>query len=154
MSTIARSVDIRITAEQAFEFMAEVSNLAQFHEGITDLRLLSEKSRGMGVTFACKVDVPRTGPLECEHEIIEFVDYISITVSATKGCKSVGTWHFSRMAGMIVKTRVTYTLSYQVPVPVIGCLIDLIFVRRIWMQRVEQTLYNLKNVLEKIPETP
>ena len=149
MPTIARCVDIAVSAEQAFEFMAEVSNLPKFHEGISDLHLLSDKDRGLGIEFGCSVDVPRKGTLDCTYEITDFIDYILITIKTTSGPKSEGIWHFARMAGMNVKTRITYTLTYQVPVPIIGSLIDLLFVRRIWTARVEQTMQNLKDVLEQ-----
>lgn len=148
MPIIARSVDIRVPAEQAFEFMAEINNFSKFSEGISDLHVLSEKDRGVGVTFAGTVDRPHKGPQQCEFVITDFVDYIDITFHATKGCEAEGIWHFSRMAGLNAKTRITYTFNYKVQVPIVGSLIDLLFVRRIWKQRVEQTLQNLKDVLE------
>ncbi|MDX9864479.1 MAG: SRPBCC family protein [Anaerolineaceae bacterium] len=149
MPTIARSVDIAVSAEQAFEFMAAIGNLSKFHEGISDLHLLSDKDRGLGLQFGCKVDVPRKGLLDCEYEVTDFIDYILLVIKTTSGPKSTGIWHFARMAGMNIKTRITYTLSYQVPVPIIGQIIDLLFVRRIWTERVEKTMQNLKDVLEK-----
>jgi len=149
MPSIARCVDIAVSAEQAFEYMAEISNLTKFHTGISELHLISDKGRGLGLQFGCKVDVPRKGPLDCEYEVSEFIDYILIAIKSTSGPKSEGIWHFARMAGMNIKTRITYTLNYQVPVPIIGQLIDLLFVRRIWTARVEQTMQNLKDVLEK-----
>jgi ribosome-associated toxin RatA of RatAB toxin-antitoxin module len=153
MPTIARCVDIAVSAEQAFEFMAEISNMSKFHEGISDLHLISDKGRGLGLQFGCKVDVPRKGLLDCEYEVTDFIDYILIAIKTTSGPKSEGIWHFARMAGMNVKTRITYTLNYQVSVPIIGQLIDLVFVRRIWTERVEQTMQNLKDVLEKEKKT-
>jgi uncharacterized membrane protein len=129
--------------------MAEVSNLALYHEGISDLRLLTEKTRGSGVKFACKVDASPKGPLECEHEVFDFVDYITMKIRTTKGGKAVGQWRFARMAGKASKTRITYTLNYQVPVPVVGGLVDLLFVRRSWKRRVEHSLQNLKDLLEQ-----
>ena len=149
MSTIARRVDIRVSAEQAFEYMAHITTLPEYHAGISDLRLLDDKDRGQGLIFACKVDVPRRGLLDCEFEITDFIDYILMTIKSTSGPKSEGTWHFARMAGMNVKTRITYTLTYQVPVPIIGGLIDALFIRRTMSQRVEQTLLNLKTKLEE-----
>jgi len=148
MPTIARSVDIHISAEQAFEYMAEINNLPAYHEGLSDLRLLGEKDRGLGLTFACKMDIPRKGPIDCEYEITDFTDYILLTIKSTNGPTSKVTWHFARMAGMNVKTRITYTLTYQIPVPIIGGLIDLLFIRSQMTQRVEQTLMNLKTNLE------
>lgn len=149
MPSIARCVDINVSAEQAFEFMAEISNMPKFHEGISDLYLISDKGRGAGLQFGCKVDVPRKGLLDCEYEVTDFIDYILIAIKTTSGPKSEGIWHFGRMAGKNIKTRITYTLNYQVPVPVIGQLMDIFFVRRIWTERVEQTMQNLKDVLEK-----
>lgn len=149
MPTIARCVDIAVSAEQAFEFMAEVSNLPKFHEGISDLQLISDKGRGAGIQFRCKVDIPRKDLLDCEYEVTDFIDYILIAIKTTSGPKSEGIWHFARMAGKNIKTRITYTLNYQVPVPIIGGLIDRLFVRRIWTERVENTMQNLKDVLEK-----
>lgn len=149
MPTIARCVDIAVSAEQAFEFMAEVSNLPKFHEGISDLHLISDKGRGQGIRFGCMVDVPRKGLVECEYEVTDFIDYILIAIKTTSGLKSEGIWHFARMAGMNIKTRITYTLNYQVSVPIIGGLIDRLFIRRIWIERVEHTMQNLKDVLEK-----
>ena len=43
MPTIARSVDIRVSSEQAFEYMAQISNLSEYYEGISDLKLVSDK---------------------------------------------------------------------------------------------------------------
>jgi len=149
MPTIARCVDIAVSAVQAFEFMADVSNLPKYHEGISDLHLLSDKSRGQGIQFGCKVDVPRKGLLDCEYEVTDFIDYILIAIKTTSGLKSEGIWHFARMAGKNTKTRITYTLNYQVPVPIIGGVIDRLFVRRVWTERVEHTMQNLKDVLEK-----
>lgn len=149
MPTIARSIDIRVPAEEAFEFIAEIRNLSLFHEGISSLELLSEKDRGLGVNFSAVIDRQRKGPLPCEFVVIDFVDYISMAFRATKGCKAEEYWHFARMAGMHVKTRITVTLIYQLPVPVLGRLFNLVFVRRIWTQRMEQTLQTLKQVLEE-----
>ena len=113
MPTIARCVDIGISAEQAFEFMAEISNLPKFHEGISDLHLLSDKGRGLGLKFACKVDVPRKGLLDCEYEVTEFIDYILMAIKTTSGPKSEGIWHFARMAGN--EHQNTHHLYAQLP---------------------------------------
>ena len=94
MPTIARCVDIAVSAEQAFEFIAEVSNLPKFHEGISDLHLLSDKDRGLGIEFGCSVDIPRKGTLDCTYEITDFIDYILITIKTTSGPKSEGIMAF------------------------------------------------------------
>lgn len=149
MATIERSIDIQVPVEQAFEYMAEINNLALYHEGFTDVRFLSEKTRGSGVKFTCKVDIPYQPPREFENEVVDFVDYISLKIKTTRGAKALGQWRFARMAGKTAKTRITYALRYQVPVPVLGRLVDLLVVQRTWKQHVEHSLNNLKHILEQ-----
>jgi hypothetical protein len=44
-------------------------------------------------------------------------------------------------------TRVIYDMSYDVPVPIVGRLIDVLASEPLWTKRVEKSLRNLKPLL-------
>jgi hypothetical protein len=45
-------------------------------------------------------------------------------------------------------TRVGYALEYDVPVPIIGNLLDLLAFKSLWVKRVQTSLQNLERLLE------
>ena len=88
------------------------------------------------------------GDIAYEVEFSDFVENVGWTVTAVRGPKVVERWRFERLEGGAGETRVTYDLSYEVPVPLVGRLIGALLSEPLWARRVERSLQNLKALLE------
>jgi len=148
MAVVQRSVVIAVPVEQAFDFVAHWRNVEKFYEGISDYRPATDKTRGDGVRFTCRVGNPVVGGIPYEVEFSDFVEHVGWTVTAVRGPKVVEHWRFERLEGGAGETRVTYDLSYEVPVPLVGRLIGALLSQPLWARRVERSLQNLKALLE------
>ncbi|MEA3377309.1 MAG: hypothetical protein U9R72_14050 [Chloroflexota bacterium] len=54
-------------------------------------------------------------------------------------------WIFGEANG---KTRFTYGLTYDLPVPIIGGILDALFMKPAWEKIIENSLQNLKQLVE------
>jgi hypothetical protein len=148
MARIQKSIVIEVPVEEAFEFAVDWRNATRFYEGAFDLKPVTEKTKGNGARFTCKAKNPIAGGISYEVEYSDFVENVGWTATGVKGPRFVERWSFERLDGRPGATRVIYDMSYDVPVPIVGRLIDVLASEPLWTKRVEKSLRNLKSLLE------
>jgi len=148
MGRIQKSIVIEAPLEKVFEFVADWKNGEKFYEGISGLEPVTEKTRGDGARFVCKAKNPVVGDITYEVEYSDFVENVGWTATGVKGPRFTEQWRFERLDDRPDATRVIYDMSYKVPVPIVGRLIDALASEPLWTRIVEKSLYNLKSLLE------
>jgi hypothetical protein len=148
MARIQKSIVINAPLEEVFEFAADWKNAEKFYEGVSGLEPVTEKTRGDGARFACKARNPVIGDIAYEVEYSDLVENVGWTVRGVKGPKFVERWRFERLDERPDATRVIYDMSYKVPLPIVGRLIDLLASEPLWTRIAEKSLQNLKSLLE------
>jgi uncharacterized membrane protein len=145
MALIERSIEIDSPVEKVFRFAADWRNWDKFFVGVSDFKPLTETTRGSGAKFSYKASLLGV-PVPVETHIRDFEENRGWTGVCGKGLEHLTQWTFVEAAG---KTKFTYALRYQIPIPVVGSLLDTLFIRRQWERIIRQSLANLKTRLER-----
>ena len=144
MARIERSIEIEAPVEKAFAFVTEWQNMSRFMERTSDWRPASEKTRGDGVRVAHRQQgLGREFAYECETS--DFVENAGFTLTSFKGPKARSQWSFERLDD---GTKVTLIAEYDVPVPMLGGILDALLVKRMAERMFARSLQNLKGLLE------
>jgi len=145
LSEINRSVVIDASAEEVFDFTDDWRNLPEYQPGIKDWQPTTEKTRGEGARFS--YTTKELGmEFDIETEIIEVSLNEKRAWKTVSGADIEAQWFFEPLNG---RTKTTYILDYDLPIPIIGNIIDVLLVRErreIW---VEDMLQNLKTLIEE-----
>ena len=144
MTAIERSIDINAPREKVFQFAADWQNWPTFFKGVSDFRPTTETTRGNGARYAYKAKMLGVKST-VETEIHDFVENEGWTGRATKGMEHETRWVFEEVNG---QTRFTYGLTYDLPVPLLGGLLDSLLMKPAWEKFVEESLQNLKELTE------
>jgi uncharacterized membrane protein len=83
---------------------------------------------------------------EIETEITDEVENKSRTYASVRGAKTGGQWLFKAIDD---GTRITYIVEYQLPVPIIGGILDRLFIKPKREVYTFKALQNLKRVMER-----
>lgn len=144
MAKVGSNVVIHVPVEQVVTFLEDWHNAEKWYEGIYDWTPTTENTTGNGARFSY-----RTKDLGLEtHYETELYDHVknrSFRLRSVKGPKVDEHYSFQPIEG---GTRVTYAMEYEVPVPVVGALLDLLVFKSLWAKRVQTNLQNLKRLLE------
>jgi uncharacterized membrane protein len=144
MTHIKRSIEINAPVEKVFQYAADWQNWPKFFVGVYEFQPTTEITRGSGARYAYKAEMlGMKAPVETE--IQDFVENEGWTGIATKGVKHKTQWLFEPIEG---GTKFTYGVSYQMPVPLIGGILDKLFMKPAWVKIVEDSLQNLKEQTE------
>jgi len=148
MTTIERAIEIDAPVEKVFQFASDWNTWPEFFEGVSDFKPTTEIRRGNGsrFTYRAKLLGMRT---HVETEIREFIENEGWTGISVKGVKCQSRWIFKRLNK---RTEFKYILSYRLPMPIIGCILDGLLVRPEWKRIIENSLKNLKKQMEQ--QTP
>ena len=144
MTCIEQSIEINAPVAKVFQFAADWQNWPRFFEGVSDFRPTTEVTRGTGARYAYKAAMLGM-KTPVETEIQDFVENQGWTGVSVKGVKAETRWVFEQVGG---KTRFTYSLSYRLPVPVLGPLLDGLFMKPAWEKIIANSLRNLKELVE------
>jgi len=145
MTKIVRSIEIGATPEEVFQFTRDWQNYAEFYDDIYDWRPTTDQAWGIGARFAYRAKALGRW-FEIETEITDEVENRSRTFASVRGVQTGGQWLFEAAAG---GTRVTYVAEHTLPVPLVGGILDRLFVRPQREAHSERLLRNLKGILEK-----
>jgi uncharacterized membrane protein len=144
MSRVERSIRINAPPDKVFQFAADYQNWEAFFEGVSDAKPTTEKTWGDGARFVYKATVMGI-PTPVGTEIHSFVENEGWRGKSFKGLEHRTQWIFERVdAG----TEFTFAVDYRMPVPILGAILDRLFVNREWESIVEKSLQNLKGILE------
>lgn len=144
MTRIERSIEIRAAPEEVFQYTRDWKNYAQFYDGLYDWRPTTDQTAGVGARFAYRAKAVGRW-FEVETEITDEVENRSRTFASVRGAQTWGQWLFEPVEG---GTKVTYVAEYTLPVPLVGGILDRLFVRPEREAHSENLLGNLKRILE------
>jgi len=76
-----------------------------------------------------------------ETEIHKYIENSGWTGVATRGIPHRTHWIFEPVGA---ETRFTYILEYRLPIPLLGRLLEVLFLERQWQRILDGSLQNLK----------
>jgi len=124
MAKIDKEVWVEAPIEKVFDYISEPSNLPEFWPSLIELIDVQSLPNGgysarwgykmLGIRFEGKGDYTRINP------------YHWIVIKTTGGISSTITWTFRSKEN---RTRVTLTIEYKIPVPLLGKLAEAIIVK-------------------------
>jgi hypothetical protein len=150
MTRVEASVDINAPVAEVVAFASDWQRWGDWWEGVSRFRPTTELTRGNGTRYTYKAWVAGV-TLNLETEIQDFVENVGWRGLVIKGPPHTTRWVFEAMG---TATRLTYVLEYNLPLPVVGALLDSLVMRPGWHRRLENSLQNLKLHFEKRKTLP
>ena len=141
MKRISKSILIQASCEEVFSYASDYRKWKDWFVGVSNVRPTTEKTTGNGARYAYKVRMMMF-PVGVETEISDFVINKGWKGKATKGTPHQTQWIFETVES---GTNFTYVLDYDIPVPILGSLLDRLILRPQWNKIVENSLRNLKH---------
>jgi Polyketide cyclase / dehydrase and lipid transport len=145
MTKVEASVEIPAPLAEVFAYASEWSKWEEWWAGVSDFRPTTKTTRGNGTRYAYKAWIAGI-TLNLETEIHDFVENGGWRGVVTKGPPHRTQWIFEAKGD---NTQLTYILEYELPVPVLGALLDPLLMRPGWRRRLEKSLQNLRLLFEK-----
>ena len=142
MAKVQKTVTINAPVEKVFSYISDPTNLPEIWPSlieVSDVKFLP--SGGHTNRWVYKMVGKR---FEGTSETTEQIPNQRIVDETKGGVKSTQTWTFQSEAG---GTRVTFTVEYTVPIPVLGKLAEAIIVR-INDHEGDIVMANLKAIME------
>ncbi|MBM4159704.1 MAG: SRPBCC family protein [Ignavibacteria bacterium] len=150
MTHIKHSITIEAPVDQVFNYAADYRKWSEWFEGVSDFKLTTQITQGNGARYAYKARVMGlSAPVETE--IHDFVQNRGWTGISTKGLAHRTRWSFEPSGN---GTKFTYAMEYQLPVPLLGSLLDSLFARPQWRKILERSLNNLRQHFVSSSGTP
>jgi len=140
MTRIEQSVIIPAQVEQVFSYAADYQTWTEWFEGVSDFKATSAVSQGNGAPYAYKARLMAVSA-GVETEIHDFVHNGGWTGVATKGMPHRTRWVFEAAGDC---TKFTHALEYQLPIHLLGSLIDFLLMKPQWEKIIQKSLNNLK----------
>ena len=149
MVRVEMSVFVPAPLSEVFAYASDWERWAEWFEGVSGFRVITEITRGNGARYAYKAHIV-CFRVEVVTEITEFAENVGWTGIARGGVPHATYWHFEAVGD---QTRFTYAVEGRVPIPVLGGLIDAMMLRPQWHRIVENSLANLKRRFESLRAT-
>ncbi len=140
MTKIEASVDIAAPIEEVFAFASDWKHWEDWWEGVSDFRPTTAVEQGKGARYAYKARMMGISA-RVETEIHEFVKDRGWKGVSTKGIPHRTHWIFEHVGDC---TKFTYALEYELPVPLLGSILDSLFIEPQWNRIIRESLDNLK----------
>lgn len=140
MTKIERSVLIDEDIQKVFAYASDWRFWGEWFEGTSDFEPTTDIERGNGARYRYKVWMMGI-PATVETEVHDFEENAGWKGVATKGMAHRTRWIFESFGR---STKFTYGLEYEIPVPVLGPIIDFLLMKRTWDNIIEKSLENLK----------
>jgi len=144
MTEIKRSIKIDASANKVFEYASNYQKWPEFFEGVSDVRPVTEKTRGDGARFIYKVKVLGMR-VTVGTEFQQFKENEGWIGKSFKGIEHQTQWIFEKSDG---HTKFTFIQNYKLPWYFGGKFIDRILARPEWIRIIEHSLQNLKRLME------
>ena len=149
MSRVELSVLVPAPLSKVFAYASDWRRWEEWFEGVSGFRAITKITRGNGAQYAYKAQIV-CFRVDVVTEITEFAENVGWTGVARKGMPHATYWHFEAVGD---QTRFTYAVEGQVPVPVLGSLIDAVMLKPQWHRIVEASLANLTRRFESLKAT-
>jgi hypothetical protein len=144
MTRIEASAIIPGAPDAVFRYASDWQKWAEWFEGVSDFQPTTEIVRGNGARYAYKARL-LWFEARVETEITEFVEGRGWKGIARKGIPHTTYWLFEPVDA---HTRFTYAQEYRIPIPVVGGLLDVAFLRKQWRRIIATSLGNLRQHFE------
>jgi uncharacterized membrane protein len=145
MTEINRSVKINAPLNKVFEYTSDYRNWSEFFEGVSDVKPITDSTRGNGAKFIYKVKVLGMR-VKVGTELHEFKENEGWRGKSFKGMEHRTQWIFKKSNG---DTEFTYILNYDFPWYFGGKIIDKMFAKPEWIKIIENSLQNVKRIMEQ-----
>ena len=142
---IKKTIVINATPEEVFNFTGDWRNLPKYQTGIKNWQPTTEDTRGEGARFSYTTNELGM-EFDIETEIIEVTLNEERVWKTVSGADIEAKYLFESQNG---KTKTTYILDYNLPIPIIGNILDVLLVRESRELWVENMLQNLKTIIEE-----
>ncbi|HEY98308.1 MAG TPA: hypothetical protein G4O16_09050 [Dehalococcoidia bacterium] len=144
MTKIEHNIIIQSPPDRVFDFTSNWQNFVQYFGYIKELKPASNKTTGEGALFATRVKFMGL-TLSSLWEMAEYVPNETLTlITPLMGVRAKKHWRFTPENG---STRVMFTLEYK-PWPLVGPLLDMLFMKRYWEKMDAKLVQNLKRLIE------
>ena len=147
MSTVVARIEINAPLDDVWAFASDWRRWDDWWEGVSGFHPTTEVERGNGARYAYRAWIAGVW-LKLETEISDFVERVGWRGTVTKGPPHRTRWLFESTP---LGTRLTYTLEYSLPIPLLGVLLDSWLMRPGWQRRLEGSLRKLKQHFEAAP---
>jgi ribosome-associated toxin RatA of RatAB toxin-antitoxin module len=139
-----RSLPVACTLEDAFEYVADWTNLKNFLPMFVDIKPVSLVHYGPGTSLETTVML---GKLEMATtlDLVEFKKNQRILFKASRGLKSKASWDFAPLGN---KTLVTFTFEYEIPPGIVTRDYDKEAIEKSLQEQATNSMDLLKWVLE------
>jgi len=145
MTEIKRSIIIKAPVEKVFQYASDYQKWPEFYEGISNFNPITEITRGNGTKYVYKAKIFVMNAT-VGTEITQFKENEGWIGKSFKGFGHKTQWVFKKSNG---NTEFTHSLSYKVPWYMGGKFSDNKFLKPAWIKIVENSLQNLKRILEQ-----
>ena len=149
MTRVERSVLVPAPLSEVFAYASDWRRWEEWFVGVSGFRAITEITRGNGAQYAYQVQIAcfRVGVVT---EITEFAENVGWRGVSRKGIPHATYWRFEEVGN---QTRFTYAVEGQVPVPVLGSLVEEAMLKPQWQRIVEASLANLRRRFEPLGAT-
>jgi len=144
MPIYKHSNPIDCTIEDAFEYVADWSNLKNFMPMFLEMKPVSLVSYGPGTALET-VMVLGNIQIVTTLDLVEFLKNKRILYKATRGIKSKITWDFASLGD---KTLISFSLEYEIPPGLVNRDVEREAIEKELQGHASQSMELLKWVLE------
>jgi uncharacterized membrane protein len=145
MTEIKRSINIGAPVNKVFEYASDYLKWPEFFEGLSDVKPITEITRCNGAKFIYKVKVLGM-KVTVGTEFQQFKENEGWIGKSFKGIEHQTQWIFEKSNG---HTEFTFIQNYKFPLYFGGKFIDKMFAQPEWIKIIENSLQNLKRLMEE-----
>jgi len=145
MTEVFRSILIKAPIEEVFQYTSDYKNWPDFYEGVSDFIPITETSRGNGTRYLYRAKIFGMN-MTVGTEIAEFNENKGWVGKSFKGLEHRTEWIFKRSNE---NTKFSHGIRYHCPWYMGGKYVDKKYVKPAWIKKIENSLQNLKEILEK-----
>lgn len=139
-----KSLPVACTLEDAFEYVADWTNLKNFMPMFLDIKPVSLVSYGPGTSLEATVVIAKM-EIATTLDLVEFVKNKRILYKATRGFRSRISWDFGILGD---KVMVSFFYEYEIPPGFARRDVEKEAIEKDMQSRVDQCMDLLKWVLE------
>ena len=145
MTEISRTIKIEAPVEKVFKYASNYKKWQEFYEGVSNFKPITETSRGNGTKYIYKAKIFGMNTT-VGTEVKQFKENEGWVGKSFKGFGHKTKWIFKKSNE---GTEFTHGLSYTVPWYMGGEFSDKKLLKPAWDKIIENSLQNLKRIIEE-----
>ena len=145
MTEIKRSIQIEAPVSKVFAYASDYRKWPDWYEGVSEFKPITETSYGNGTKYIYKAILFGMN-VTVGTEITQFKENEGWIGKSFKGFGHMTEWIFKKSNA---NTEFTHGLTYKVPWYMGGKFSDIQFVKPAWIRIIENSLQNLKRIMEE-----